>query len=385
MTDKIYIVEGCDFESFPIGGQLSFCRSLVQAFPEGTFRLVGITTEPDEVGRWVKKRLFGRTLDVFAVCRIDPTRRKRVPRRLVFFLKLRKFRRKLFGSKACRVISHAPETLLALRGVSELRILHIMHGVGNPLAISTFRWARSISRVFDRIYAQALEMPTHVLATASGNAIADYRVRHRVQREICKFPTRYDEAIFFPRAHAPRAASPRMIAVGRLHPVKNYPFMLEAFRMYLDRYGEATLRIIGDGEERAELDARVASSGLRHAVTLQGAGTPMEIADSLRAADIYLLSSRQEGWPTTLVEALACRLPVVSTLVSGADEAVIYGANGFLVAQDDIEGYVEAMEKARFLTRPIEADATVARWSISRMACDLSSSFPDFFARPRGG
>jgi glycosyltransferase involved in cell wall biosynthesis len=107
------------------------------------------------------------------------------------------------------------------------------------------------------------------------------------------------------------------VMVGRLHPVKDHATALRAWRRVVERHREATLSIVGDGPERARLEALAGELGLGAAVAFQGDTDP---APHLYGARMFLLSSRAEGFSRALVEALAAGLPAVCTAVGGVEE-----------------------------------------------------------------
>jgi len=109
-----------------------------------------------------------------------------------------------------------------------------------------------------------------------------------------------------------------VLNVGRLVPEKDQAMLIEAFREVYRRLPGARLMIAGDGPLRAELGSQIAKYGLNQAVLL--AGARKDIPELLRAADVFVLSSRIEGMPLAVGEALACGLPVVSTAAAGVAE-----------------------------------------------------------------
>jgi glycosyltransferase involved in cell wall biosynthesis len=117
--------------------------------------------------------------------------------------------------------------------------------------------------------------------------------------------------------------------VARLVPVKDHATLVEAFAEVRALRPDAHLVLIGDGECRPMLEAQVQRLGLGGAVTFTG-----ELRDGgnrHRSFDISALTSLSEGFPNTLVEAMAAGVPVVATAVGGSMDAVIPGETGLLV------------------------------------------------------
>lgn len=144
-------------------------------------------------------------------------------------------------------------------------------------------------------------------------------------------------------------SAPVLIASGRLTPQKDFPTLLQAFRLLRDKM-PARLIILGEGNDRVRLEALRRELGLMNDVDLHGfVDNPYAY---MGRADAFVLSSRWEGLPTVLIEALACGCPVVSTdCPSGPREILRGGKYGELVPVGDAVALCDAM--ARVLrTRP---------------------------------
>ncbi|WP_427310839.1 glycosyltransferase [Cupriavidus sp. H39] len=109
-----------------------------------------------------------------------------------------------------------------------------------------------------------------------------------------------------------------VLNVGRLVPEKDQAMLIEAFSVVSHGMPRARLMIAGDGPLRDTLAQEVARHGLNHVVLL--AGARKDIPELLRAADVFVLSSRIEGMPLAVGEALASGLPVVATAAAGVSE-----------------------------------------------------------------
>ncbi|MFF3897111.1 glycosyltransferase family 4 protein [Streptomyces sp. NPDC001812] len=125
-----------------------------------------------------------------------------------------------------------------------------------------------------------------------------------------------------------------VIAAGRLVPVKRYDLIIEAFARVAAEYPEWQLRIYGKGEEQAGLRRLIESLGLWNNVFLMGAATPME-AEWVKGS-IGVTASNFEPFGMTIVEAMRCGLPVVSTdCPYGPGEIIKDGVDGRLVPVGD--------------------------------------------------
>ncbi len=105
---------------------------------------------------------------------------------------------------------------------------------------------------------------------------------------------------------------PLLINVKRLHPLAGQRFLVEAMPEILSHFPEAKLWIAGEGESRGELEALIAKNRLGSAVRLLGLVDNRELPRFYAAADLFVLPSLLEAFPTVAAEALACGTPVVS-------------------------------------------------------------------------
>jgi glycosyltransferase involved in cell wall biosynthesis len=130
-------------------------------------------------------------------------------------------------------------------------------------------------------------------------------------------------------------APPVVLAVGRLTPAKDYPLLIRAFAAARAER-EMRLMILGDGEDRPQLEGLVAELGLNDCVALPGfVANPYNY---MAKAAVFALSSMSEALPTGLIEALALGVPIVATdCPSGPREVLQEGRLGALVPVGDAE------------------------------------------------
>lgn len=145
------------------------------------------------------------------------------------------------------------------------------------------------------------------------------------------------------------SSSPIVIgSVGRLDPVKDHVNLLHAFRYLKDSIRlpstmDLRLVIVGDGKERRRLESLVTELGLSRNVDL--VGMQDDIGGYLSRFDIFVLSSRAEGMPLTVLEAMAVALPVVATRVGAIPEIVSDGRTGFIVPPENPRAMASALAK----------------------------------------
>ncbi|GAA1525602.1 glycosyltransferase family 4 protein [Nocardioides humi] len=235
--------------------------------------------------------------------------------------------------------------LLGLRG--SLPTVYTLHGVPDPLATLVpgnleiarprlrdrvaYLWAERLLSGSPR---SAVVTPCEALARYARDEIgvAPDRV-HAVPNGVAP------DWLAARPGPAPVAARERVTAVwvGLMQPVKRVPDLVRA----LARVPGLDLVLVGDGPERAAVEAAVAATGTAGRVSLPG-----YVADPsglLRDADLFLLSSAAEACPMALLQAMACGVPPVATRVGGVPEIVRHGVDGLLVSPGDGEQWVEAL------------------------------------------
>lgn len=203
----------------------------------------------------------------------------------------------------------------------------------------------------------AHRLATHV--TAVSEAVADSVVALGVPRaRITVIPNGVDAARFVtpaPVEDARRAlgadGSPLVGSVGCLAARKDYGTLLEAVRLLADRGLAFRVALVGDGPDRGTLEARAAALGL--AARVRFLGERADVDRLLPGMDVFVLSSREEGIPNALLEAMAAGRACVATAVGGTPEVMRDGATGWLVPPGQPRALADALEQA--LTRPGEA------------------------------
>jgi glycosyltransferase involved in cell wall biosynthesis len=137
---------------------------------------------------------------------------------------------------------------------------------------------------------------------------------------------------------------PALLAVGRLSRQKGFDLLLPAFARLVVAAPAAHLTIAGTGPDEAALRAQAQALGIEDRVTFRGfVQNPYPL---MRAADLYVLSSRYEGFPNVALEALACGTPVVAAACPGVAGLVLPAINGWLAPLGDPTGLGEVLVRA---------------------------------------
>lgn len=129
--------------------------------------------------------------------------------------------------------------------------------------------------------------------------------------------------------------NPRIVHVGRFTELKNHAVLLEAFRLILERFPGCCLDLVGDGETLEDTKAKAAALGLGERVRFLGAQE--NVRPYLEGADLFVLPSRYEGMPMTILEAMAAGLPIVASRVGGIPDMVSDGQSALLVQPEAAE------------------------------------------------
>lgn len=127
--------------------------------------------------------------------------------------------------------------------------------------------------------------------------------------------------------------SMRIISVARLFPQKNQEMMIRAFAKVAPLFPDWQLVIYGEGPKRENLQMTIDSLQMTDRVLLPG--RTERVAEELKRSDIFCMSSDYEGMSNSMIEAICSGLPVVTTRVSGTEELIEDGKNGFVVERGD--------------------------------------------------
>ncbi len=235
---------------------------------------------------------------------------------------------------------------------------------------------RIMSRILKRAQLAILRRADCVVAISEDIASRVRGLEHAPPR-VARIPNGVDMSKFAP-ASADEKARLRsrlefpagrtvVVYVGRLSLAKGVMMLIEAWPAVTARFPDAYLVMVGSGKGswddcEAEIIEHVRRHGLASHVHL--AGHSDEVQDYLRAADLFVNPSDYEGFSLTLVEALGCALPVVTTAVGVAPEVIHDGLNGFLCPPRDKEAFTAALARALSASASWPSVGRLARESV---------------------
>ena len=152
----------------------------------------------------------------------------------------------------------------------------------------------------------------------------------------------------------------RLLAAGRLVPAKGFDTLIDACALLTGQEVACEAEIHGDGSLKADLQARIDAAGLTTTVRLRGYA---DLAPAMARADLFVLSSRREGFGNVVVEAMAAGVPVLATRTPGPEALIDDGATGWLVPPDDPQALAGAV--ARLARDPARDRVTAAARVVS--------------------
>jgi glycosyltransferase involved in cell wall biosynthesis len=257
--------------------------------------------------------------------------------------------------------------------------------------VSRYWYARQFCKVFDRWMFSALDRASVVLAAADENAILKLvaRSRGRLERDrLVSLPTCVDTTVFHPASMDDARAAlgipgDRTVFVnsGRIGRFKGWQLLLDSLEEYLRKDPRAMLLFVGDGEDRAAVQASIDARDLQASARITGFQSPRQVAAYLNAANVAVFGSFVEGWSAAMLEALACGKPMVSTDVSGVKSMVAAGENGFIVNGRNAADFAEAMDKALHLANAERVSTSIAaEFDLPHLGASLGRLWPPLAA-----
>ncbi|MDR3274781.1 MAG: glycosyltransferase family 4 protein [Endomicrobium sp.] len=141
--------------------------------------------------------------------------------------------------------------------------------------------------------------------------------------------------------------------IGAFKPQKNLKDFVKAASIAFQSVKNVVFLIVGDGQERGELENLILNFNLKENILFLGWRT--DIAEILKISDIFVLTSLWEGLPCTILEAMCCSKPVIANAVDGVKEIIVESKTGFLI---ELHNYKKTAEKIIYLlTNPSEIES----------------------------
>ena len=268
------------------------------------------------------------------------------------------------------------------RGVA---LVHTCRSLRNILGLPAAAMAGVPVRIGNRREINPNKSPGHIalqraayacahVVIANCGAAANRLAAERVPRtRIRVIPNGMNPASFTPRTHD--GPIRRVVTVANLRREKAHEVLLEAAPIILGRCPDVEFVIAGDGPRRQELEALARTGGI--AARVRFIGHTENVAAVLASSDMFVLPSRSEAFPNSVLEAMAAGLPIVATRVGGIAELIEHQRTGVLVPPDSpralghaILDLIQWRSHAAGLGRAARAEVE-ARYSWERMISEV--------------
>jgi colanic acid/amylovoran biosynthesis glycosyltransferase len=254
------------------------------------------------------------------------------------------------GLRRIFALAYAVEALMVARWMAKRGLSHLHVHFGNEAAtvgmlVKTFSKAALSLTIhgpdeFDDVPGQLLkrkieraDLVVCISQFARSQLMRLSHPRHWPKLEVCRLGV--DPQRFTPAARAQVSGHVRLLSVGRLTPAKGQWLLLQACNALKHTGTDFQLTIVGDGPDRARLQAYAAETGLSERVRFTGSLNQGEVRAELDRADAFVLPSLAEGIPVVLMEAMASGVPCISTPVNGIPELIQHDINGLLATPGD--------------------------------------------------
>lgn len=246
-------------------------------------------------------------------------------------------------AKLRRAISKSrPDVVISFIDTTNALVALACRGLGVPLILAEHNEPSmaDIGRIWEAIRTITYPMADKV-ALLSERARGYYP--ERIRRKTIVIP---NPVVMAPESETGTIDAsvkvPFVMSMGRLGPEKGYDLLIKAFSIIANRYPEWSLVILGEGAKRGELKNIIEELGLSGRVMMPG--LVKNPYDYLKQAGLYVLSSRYEGFPVALCEAMASGTAVVSfDCKTGPREIIREGVDGILVPPGDVEKLSESI------------------------------------------
>ncbi len=252
---------------------------------------------------------------------------------------------------------------------------HVFHGYFSPAKEKLFL-------VLERLTARLSDKLITISPGLKDELVNTYRIAPAEKFEVVPLGLDLDTFAQTPRHQGVFRASfnippdvPLVGIVGRFVPIKNHALFLDMAQRVRQHVPDAHFVLVGDGECRAEIEANGDRLGLRDCTIFTGWQT--NLAPVYSDMDVLVISSKNEGTPVSVIEALAAGVPVVSTAVGGVPDLLCQGDWGRLVPPDDSAALSEAVIDT--LAHPPQSEKfrapVVAQYGIDRLTENLAGLY----------
>ena len=235
-----------------------------------------------------------------------------------------------------------PDVVVSFIGKSNLRTIAATMGTGIPAVVSVrSNPAREIGGGWKRLFTFVM------FGFAKGVVLQTTEAKEFFPSWIQKKAVVLQNSLNpeFIRPAYTGAKRKEIVSVGRIDNNKNQKMLIEAFAPLATEFTEWNVVLYGDGDAKNTLEQRVSELNLEERILFKGVQS--DIPEKIEGASIFVLSSKQEGMPNALIEAMVLGLAVVSTdcPCGGPRDLIVPEKNGLLVPVDDTSALTEVLRR----------------------------------------
>jgi len=359
---KIIIIHQEDLFGRKISGILSFIKQFIRFAPSSMkIEYIGITSNITErpVKKWQKINMEDKTINFLPLLYVkDENKKSIIPLSAKFAFQLRLLRKKSFRDSI--LFFHRIEPIAVLKKTDCPKI-YLTHADIEKQILS--KTTEKLWNKFPQFYIRLEEslLPNiDKIFTVTENSLKYYQTRYPQYNDkfafqsICIDTTKFSpakKALSLQRKYLIKKwpslsnKSRWIIFTGRLQEAKAPEKLVKVFSKIVQEFPYTNLIIIGDGDLKNNLLNFINDLGLNNSIFLLGSLEQTEIADFLRASDVFLLTSNSEGLPNSILEALACGTPVVTTNVGDVSKVVIESFSGEIASDFSVEEICKSLLK----------------------------------------
>jgi len=369
----------------PRGGQARFAKQMLHAFGD-RLAVASVTNENLPLRRWFDRPFEGKVIKFFNMGRIQQKNASKpiIPLRLIIYYYAKISMPLIHSTGVKNLFIESPEVLFAAANYKWNSVCYRFAGVSNPVANSRYKWARLFGTSFERKMFLDLNKINvdSMLASADYKAIDKMAARSKgvINRSLIHhFPTRVDSSLFQPFSKKEKRKVLNLennkiiiVSCGRLNWIKGWDLILDSL-VFLQKGGkDFQVIFVGDGEDRSKLFQKAKELKIEKNIFVTGFIPNSEVQSYLNAADLCVVTSHNEGWSLAMLEMLSCGKAIVSTEVSGANDMIRSGHNGFVVKERNPNLFADAISKALELKNAREVSLEIAaRYSTKTIVSDL--------------
>lgn len=344
---RVIHIFASDLKSISEGGIASYIREIIKhASSQMDISLVGVTGDSkDAIGEWNSNEQFN-FLPLFYTSQSHITYKRGIPLNAKFLLALWFNKRKIL-SKNCILHIHRIELALPfLYSRNKKTIILTIHGFGNAIELAAThplfcrKWFRKLYYTIESLVIKKVDK----IILVSCEGLNYYLTKYPKERNKFIFiPTMVDTNLFRPmdkqilrRRFGFKNTEKVILFIGRFDYPKGLGLLIGSFGKLKVHIPEIKLVMVGEGAEKIRLEEQISLNGI-NGVIFKDAMPHDNLPEIINCADLFVLTSIWEGLPMSVLEALACGLPVVSTNVGHLSHIIKDGFTGYLVGSRDPE------------------------------------------------